>query len=585
MSIWTGSARDCRSQLVDPPGMNVQWWMNGQIGVGAPAESTPNWRIEVASRNFSARIGRRSRVICLRDDSCFLQGRRQGSLAQRWHKTIVRVRRSKQGRKRSSKRIRRALDESRQRRREANEAFDAFLRSFGPRSGREPRPVDPRSMDVRSAEAPTPAPVPGGPPAPPPSSAPQLISGHSPVVESQPPITEPLPIAKAPEPPVDEPRPFVSAPPIAERQLLESARLPPWPPPDNASRPSADTTPSLATDTQPPATDMPPLVSALEATASVAPAVPSQSADAPLPVPELPPIAAPAVAAGPEAAASDPGESWIPEPTTPLRLIQEDGTLESLLAEPAQISGPAAADPRGLYPVIPAGLRQSLQRRGLRREHVAAAAVVLVVLAVLLIWGLSSTPDDGDTVQRPSQPSTAPVATAPAQQPAASAPPVSGLQVELRTVRHVWVRVVVDGEKTIEREIPADERIPIQRTERRRHPRGRCRRSAGRREWAGSGAVRRRRIACDANVHSARADNALVGFKQGLWEEGDLFETNSPLRSRPQCRCYLRVAVQFVPFVPVEVPRIEAPSTFPVYVTPAALNVISSPRSLPSEIA
>ncbi len=213
---------------------------------------------------------------------------------------------------------------------------------------------------------------------------------------------------------------------------------------------------------------MPPLVSALEATASVAPAVPSQSADAPLPVPELPPIAAPAVAAGPEAAASDPGESWIPEPTTPLRLIQEDGTLESLLAEPAQISGPAAADPRGLFPVIPAGLRQSLQRRGLRREHVAAAAVVLVVLAVLLIWGLSSTPDDGDTVQRPSQPSTAPVATASAPQPAAaapqpaaSAPPISGLQVELRTVRHVWVRVVVDGEKTIEREIPADERIPI----------------------------------------------------------------------------------------------------------------------------
>lgn len=351
-------------------------------------------------------------------------------------------------------RIRRALDESRQRRREANEAFDAFLRSFGPRSGREPRPVDPRSLDVRSVEAQSPAPVPGGLPAPPPSSAPQLISAPSPVVEFEPPITEPPPIAKAPEPPVDEPRPFVSAPPIAERQPRESAALPPWPPPDNASRPSADTTP-------PPATDTPPLVSALEATASVAPAVPSQSADAPPTVPELPPIAAPAVAARPEAGASDEGESWIPEPTTPLRLIQEDGTLESLMAEPSQVSGPAAADPRGLYPVIPTGLRQSLQRRGLRREHVAAAAVVLVVLAVLLIWGLSSTPDDGDTVQRPSQPSTAPVATAPAQQPAASAPPVSGLQVELRTVRHVWVRVVVDGEKTIERELPADERIPI----------------------------------------------------------------------------------------------------------------------------
>jgi hypothetical protein len=355
-------------------------------------------------------------------------------------------------------RIRRALDESRQRRREANEAFDAFLRSFGPRSGREPRPVDPRSMDVRSVEAPSPAPVPGGSPAPPPSSAPEFIGAPSSAIESQPPITGPPPIAKAPEPPVDEPGPFVSAPPIAERQPLESAALPPGPPrppPDNASRPSADTTP-------PPASDTPPLVSALEGTASVTSAVPSQSSDAPLtvPVPALPPIAAPAAAGEPEAAASDPGQSWIPEPTTPLRLIQEDGTLESLLAEPSQISRPAAADPRGLYPAIPSGLRQSLQGRGLRREHVAAA-VVLVVLAVLLIWSLSSTPDDGDAAQRPAQPSTGPAATASAQQPAASAPPISGLQVELRTVRHVWVRVVVDGEKTIEREIPADERIPI----------------------------------------------------------------------------------------------------------------------------
>ena len=156
---------------------------------------------------------------------------------------------------------------------------------------------------------------------------------------------------------------------------------------------------------------------------------------------------------------SDQGESWIPEPTTPLKLIQDDGTLESLLPEPPRIPGSPSAEPRAYQPVVPAGLRQSLERRGLRREHVAAAAVILVVLAVLLIWGMSSSQDDGDAVQRGSPPSAAPVAAAPAQQ--APSAPVSGLQVELRTIRRVWLRVVVDGEKSIEREVPADERIPI----------------------------------------------------------------------------------------------------------------------------
>ena len=49
--------------------------------------------------------------------------------------------------------IRRELDETRQRRKQASEAFDAFLRSFGPRTGREPQPIGQRLPEPPPAPA------------------------------------------------------------------------------------------------------------------------------------------------------------------------------------------------------------------------------------------------------------------------------------------------------------------------------------------------------------------------------------------------------------------------------------------------
>ena len=93
---------------------------------------------------------------------------------------------------------------------------------------------------------------------------------------------------------------------------------------------------------------------------------------------------------------------------------------------------------------------------------VAAGLVVLAVIGALLTrpWQSPSAESKGPipstaTVQQSPQP-----ATSPDHQPAAPAqagPPRS----EILAVRRVWVRVVVDGVKTTERELQAGERVAL----------------------------------------------------------------------------------------------------------------------------
>ena len=63
----------------------------------------------------------------------------------------------------------------------------------------------------------------------------------------------------------------------------------------------------------------------------------------------------------------------------------------------------------------------------------------------------------------PSAPTPAPASAAasPSASPAATTGPASGLQVELVPVRPVWLRVIVDGRKAMERELKANERIAL----------------------------------------------------------------------------------------------------------------------------
>ena len=68
-----------------------------------------------------------------------------------------------------------------------------------------------------------------------------------------------------------------------------------------------------------------------------------------------------------------------------------------------------------------------------------------------------TTPPSSDQTPSASAPSTA--AAAPAEPPAAASA-TSGS--EITTVRPVWLRVIADGERVVERELPAGTRIPFE---------------------------------------------------------------------------------------------------------------------------
>jgi hypothetical protein len=119
-------------------------------------------------------------------------------------------------------------------------------------------------------------------------------------------------------------------------------------------------------------------------------------------------------------------------------------------------------------PIVPAAFiaRPAPERRS--RAGVAAVIAAVVVLAVAVIgWRVLSSRSSASS---PESGAAAPVAS-PVPQPASASPPPAAASVaaeqprppraELTTVRRVWVRVMVDGERTIERELDANVRVPL----------------------------------------------------------------------------------------------------------------------------
>ncbi|MCA1563324.1 MAG: DUF4115 domain-containing protein [Acidobacteria bacterium] len=133
-------------------------------------------------------------------------------------------------------------------------------------------------------------------------------------------------------------------------------------------------------------------------------------------------------------------------PTAPL----EPRPYESLWAPPAapEFTTPATA--------TAAWARTRGWPRGVMGAAAAIGAIALVGVLIVRSWR-GSAPDTG--VVRPAvvpQRSTqaAPAATTPPSTPAA-------MMGELSAVRRVWVRVTADGQRTIERELAAGERVPL----------------------------------------------------------------------------------------------------------------------------
>lgn len=159
-------------------------------------------------------------------------------------------------------------------------------------------------------------------------------------------------------------------------------------------------------------------------------------------VPELPrsPVVPPAVA------------------ELPPLLVVEPAVPES---PPSPVVHPAVAELPPL-PVVEPALRSSGPSAG-QQKRPALLAIVAGGVAVVITAGVLMTRSAGTQSQSGSKDPGLPIphSTVPpvTQKPGPVAPAASG--TEIHALRRVWVRVIVDGTRAVERELRADERVAL----------------------------------------------------------------------------------------------------------------------------
>jgi len=261
--------------------------------------------------------------------------------------------------------LHRAIEASRVRRKDANDAFDTFLRSF----------------DRRQAPAPAAEPPPAAKPVPVPPIARVPAPAVAPAVPATPavaPVPVPPPVTPAPAQPqhVIELTPARVTPAIAE--------APPAFPPERPRK-------------HPDALDL---------------------------------------------------DTWEQSSATSVNAFPE----ETRQGRSADMSPGYASEPR----TVPAALAIPLRSR--RRIPPAALAGAAVVIAAVAFFALRGTSEDTGRTDAVGTETPAPASQpAPAPPPVATPPP----RAEIVTSRQVWIRVTVDGQKVMERELPPDTRIPL----------------------------------------------------------------------------------------------------------------------------
>ena len=156
----------------------------------------------------------------------------------------------------------------------------------------------------------------------------------------------------------------------------------------------------------------------------------------------------------------------------PVRTLpREPRSADALKASPPPMTPPGAAEPMDAAPVVsaaqgvpaapavPAALRPTPGGNRTRVRNVTVFTV-LAAAAGLFVFNLGR-----PRVEQPppagSQPTQVPAPRVDTPAPQPDSPADQRLNAQLVTLRPVWVRVLVDGERTIERELPGGQKIPL----------------------------------------------------------------------------------------------------------------------------
>ena len=179
---------------------------------------------------------------------------------------------------------------------------------------------------------------------------------------------------------------------------------------------------------------------------------------------------APPSAPEPEPPASAPAiELPAPSPVPELLTLTPAPEQPAEMAEPPTQPSPLASSTPTVSTIAaletppPRPASQSPSQSGNRIVGTVAVAAVALI-AVLMYWSRGPSTRvveaPANTVQSPAPVVQAPPAPAPTPAPAPPAP-AAAVNVELRTLQPVWMRVTVDGQKQREGTVPAGERLQL----------------------------------------------------------------------------------------------------------------------------
>ena len=151
-------------------------------------------------------------------------------------------------------------------------------------------------------------------------------------------------------------------------------------------------------------------------------------------------------------AVATPVQEPIVAPRKALASAAESPAPPAPLDQAAAVVAPPVETPASL-----ATLPKGQSSRKTRPMIVGAATVV--VAALLVTWWLMSRPRDAEMPATRARDPVASQAPPPAVAPRPA--PLDPMESALTTTRAVWVRVTVDGQRILERELPANARVPL----------------------------------------------------------------------------------------------------------------------------